>query len=310
MWSDLLLTAVLPGVVMVAYFHARNEYCTSRGLIQIAYVLGVLSPLLTLLLSGLLHHPSDPADGIYWAAMNVSLFGAAIPEELGKGAMVMAFVWLFRGSRERPHDMVVLGAAVGAGFAANENVLYLLRANTLWVETGILRALMSVPGHVCWGAIMGALLAQREVDDSPGWTAAAFGLPIVLHALYDFPLFVGYFARVTEVDDAEAIAAMLDNAALMVVLVECAAAILVSAAVLRGERRNGMAPATPSDLRQDLVGGAAWIALALVVGVGGVINALTLVENGETFLLTLLPMLYAAAGLHLGYARLTAPVEA
>ena len=87
------------------------------------------------------------------------------------------------------YDGVVYGAAVAAGFAVLENILYLFRHGA-----GVLlpRALISIPGHLCFGVMMGVWygLAQeaavrgdeKRAGDCRFVSAA---LPALLHGLFD-----------------------------------------------------------------------------------------------------------------------------
>lgn len=92
-------------------------------------------------------------------------------------------------------DGVVYAVFVSLGFAAVENVLYVL---TSGFSTAVVRALFSIPGHAMFGVVMGAgygqakwlfSCGQREQADQArkkAWLTAA-----VLHGLYDF-LLVGF----------------------------------------------------------------------------------------------------------------------
>ena len=87
------------------------------------------------------------------------------------------------------YDGVVYGTAVAAGFAALENILYLFRHGV-----GVLlpRALISIPGHICFGVLMGVWygLAQEAAVRGDEKRArdcrfVSFALPALLHGLFD-----------------------------------------------------------------------------------------------------------------------------
>jgi RsiW-degrading membrane proteinase PrsW (M82 family) len=114
---------------------------------------------------------------------------AAIPEELAKFIVLLGIV--------RVHEDcdigldVILGAAwVGLGFAALENVLYLVQAKDVY-HTGVVRAVMAVPFHVSLGIIMGCclLLARQQGRQRMSWIVAALALPMLLHGIFDSALF-------------------------------------------------------------------------------------------------------------------------
>ena len=92
-------------------------------------------------------------------------------------------------------DGVVYAVFVSLGFAAVENVLYVL---TSGFSTAVLRAIFSIPGHAMFGVIMGlsfsqASWAQRhgQREQAAAQQKRAWLLPALLHGAYDF-LLVGF----------------------------------------------------------------------------------------------------------------------
>lgn len=92
-------------------------------------------------------------------------------------------------------DAVVYAVFVSLGFAAVENVMYVL---TSGFSTAVVRAIFSIPGHAMFGVVMGAGVSQAKWLEAHGqhqqakslrtraWLTAA-----VLHGFYDFIL-VGF----------------------------------------------------------------------------------------------------------------------
>ena len=105
-------------------------------------------------------------------------------EELGK------FLAVKRGARSSkfriPMDGIILGVSAGLGFATVENIFYIFSAPTPedQILTGIIRAVLSVPGHAFWGAIIGFYVGQSRYNSS---TNKIVGLIIaaILHATFD-----------------------------------------------------------------------------------------------------------------------------
>jgi hypothetical protein len=97
-------------------------------------------------------------------------------------------------------DTVVYGAAVGLGFAAHENLAYLVQHVEMWQSLAALRAVLTVPFHGALGIIAGAYLAIARSGTALGahrqrrdWARLSNRLlvllgPLVLHAAFDFPL--------------------------------------------------------------------------------------------------------------------------
>jgi protease PrsW len=116
-----------------------------------------------------------------------ALFVAAIPEELAKlgGLLVITR----HGDRIIRHDLILLSLATALGFAAIENLTYLIKPGE-WAVLALGRALTAVPFHGIIGLAMGALLtaAERHQRERNAWLAAAIGVAILLHAGYDLPV--------------------------------------------------------------------------------------------------------------------------
>jgi RsiW-degrading membrane proteinase PrsW (M82 family) len=117
-------------------------------------------------------------------------------EESGKAALVIAVAAVVR--TRLPHDGMVLGASVGAGFAAFESAGYafgsLMAASDSHpvlrvLETEIFRAVFAPFGHIAWTAIMGGALFASA------WRTGRFRLDalvvgtfagvVALHAAWD-----------------------------------------------------------------------------------------------------------------------------
>src|SRR4029079_7006780 len=122
--------------------------------------------------------------------------GIGFIEEGGKGLVVLAVATLVRP--RVPRDGMVLGATVGAGFAAFESAGYAIRVLIdnvdqhpvlKIIQTEAFRAVLAPFGHITWTAILGGALFASA------WATGRFRLDrrlagtfvgvVVLHALWD-----------------------------------------------------------------------------------------------------------------------------
>jgi hypothetical protein len=97
-------------------------------------------------------------------------------------------------------DTVVYGAAAGLGFAAYENLAYLVQHADMWQSLAALRSILTVPFHGALGIIAGAYLAIARSGTALGahrhnrdWARIMSRIlvlagPVGLHAAFDFPL--------------------------------------------------------------------------------------------------------------------------
>src|ERR1700744_5213358 len=139
--------------------------------------------------------PNDP-----WLSQALhAVFDVALPEETVK-ILVIAAVAMRRRPYADPMDTVVYGAAAGLGFAAYENLAYLVQHAEMWRALAALRSVLTVPFHGALGVIAGAYLAIARSGNALGahrlhrdWARLSSYIlmvagPVALHAGFDFPL--------------------------------------------------------------------------------------------------------------------------
>jgi protease PrsW len=191
--------AVAPALLMLWLVVAADERPGPPGKIWTAFLLGAASISLLGLARApfvaLLTAPENP-----WAAQVLhSIFGVALPEETVKLLVIVA-VSTRRRPFADPMDTVVYGAAAGLGFAAFENLAYLVQHAEIWQSLAVLRSVLTVPFHGALGVIAGAYLAIARSGTALGahrrhrdWARISSRTlillaPIALHAGFDFPL--------------------------------------------------------------------------------------------------------------------------
>ncbi|HEU0030385.1 MAG TPA: PrsW family intramembrane metalloprotease [Kofleriaceae bacterium] len=128
----------------------------------------------------------------YQGATFKSFFVAAGVEEACKILVIYWIVWR-RPEFDERMDGIVYAARAGLGFALVENVMYLLVvAKSLedQLQMWILRAVLSVPGHAMWTAMMGYMAARRRFDKVGLGLIGGYLLAIAFHGSYDLSLFV------------------------------------------------------------------------------------------------------------------------
>lgn len=120
-----------------------------------------------------------------------AFFVAALPEESFK----LLALWLVL--RKNPFfdehfDGIIYAVCVGLGFAALENVFYVVSEEENWVGIAITRAFLAVPGHYAFAILMGYYYSiYHFVDHSPRIAAYILLVPILAHGVYDAIAFSG-----------------------------------------------------------------------------------------------------------------------
>jgi RsiW-degrading membrane proteinase PrsW (M82 family) len=193
--------AVAPALLILWLVVAADERPGPPTKVWTAFVLGAASiSLLGILRAPFLSLFTAPENP--WVAQAVhSLFGVALPEETVKILVIVAISARRRRFAD-PMDTVVYGAAAGLGFAAYENLDYLVRNVEMWQSLAAVRSVLTVPFHGALGIIAGAYLAiarsgtalgaNRYHRDRARISSLALVLlgPVALHAGFDFPLLI------------------------------------------------------------------------------------------------------------------------
>ena len=152
----ILLTALIPiaALAYFVYYKDRNKP-EPIGQLAKAFLFGVLSVFVSLCISlplGYLGLYQEEPTGLIECVRSAFL-SAAIPEEIAK--FVMLWLLLRKNKYFDEHmDGIVYAAYVSLGFAALENILYLFEADD-FLQVGLMRAIFAVPGHFCYGVLMG-----------------------------------------------------------------------------------------------------------------------------------------------------------
>jgi RsiW-degrading membrane proteinase PrsW (M82 family) len=98
-------------------------------------------------------------------------------------------LWLFlRRNKyyDEYFDGIVYAACVGLGFAGFENIFYLVGEEE-WLSVGMVRAFVSVPGHLCFAVAMGYFYSRCKFGMRRStWTYLAVWLvPLLAHWIFD-----------------------------------------------------------------------------------------------------------------------------
>jgi RsiW-degrading membrane proteinase PrsW (M82 family) len=191
--------AVAPALLLLWLVIAAEERPGPPAQVWTAFLLGAASISLLGLFrapfASIVAAPDNP-----WTALVMhSIFGVALPEEAVK-VIAIVVISAKRRAFANPMDTVVYGAAVGLGFAAYENLAYLVQHADMWRSLAALRSVLTVPFHGALGVIAGAYLAIARSGTALGahrhhrdWARFSSRLlmlmgPLALHSGFDFPL--------------------------------------------------------------------------------------------------------------------------
>jgi len=185
--NTFLLTcvALLP-IALFCYLIYRSDKYEKEPIkpLLIAFALGALITLPTIYIEEAIANAGWFDMSVLSQVFLYAFIGVALIEELIKG--LAFFIYPYQSKYlDEPFDGVVYMVIVSMGFAAVENVNYVLEYG---IETGIVRGLTAVPAHFTFGIISGYYFGRSKFE-SPSRIALifiGFLAAIFFHTLYDF----------------------------------------------------------------------------------------------------------------------------
>ncbi len=182
---NLLAIALAPVLIIIFYMYFRDKYEKEPvGLLLIALTTGALIVIPIIFVEMFLIELVGTVDGLTKAAYHAFIV-AATTEEIFKFVALFILIWWNANFNEN-FDGIVYAVFVSLGFAAVENVLYVLENG---IGVGLLRAFTAVPAHALFGIAMGYYFGLAKFTPKTGkYLTLALLFPIFLHGVYDFIL--------------------------------------------------------------------------------------------------------------------------
>ena len=186
---DLLILSLAPVFIIAGYIYFRDKYEKEPyRLLIFALAAGAFTVIPILFVESFLNSFTDYFYGLLAAAWKAFAV-AAFTEELFKYLALYLLIWKSREFNDK-FDGIVYAVFISLGFAAVENVMYVMGNG---VYTGIVRAVTAVPAHAIFGITMGFYfgMAKFYPKKQAELKQKALVVPIILHGMYDFILFTG-----------------------------------------------------------------------------------------------------------------------
>ena len=180
----LLGLSILPVVVLMIYIYRQDKYQKEpiKSLSK-AFFGGFLAISLDFVIVGFTNR-IWVSDTVFYCAF----WEAGFPEELSKLLIFLIFIWRDKNFDEY-FDGIIYASFIGLGFACVENIGYVFEFG---FGTGVVRALLSVPGHFLFGVVMGYFLSMAKFHPTKRGTFLISGLLLAMlaHGLFDWLLMV------------------------------------------------------------------------------------------------------------------------
>lgn len=185
----LLTIALAPVIILLVYVYFRDKYEKEpiRLLLWGLLVGALLTIPIAMVEFGLSAIGGGFAGNLYANAAYQSFVVAGFTEELFKFLGLLVIFWRRKEFNEL-FDGIVYAVFISLGFAAVENVLYVLQHGQ---GVGLLRAVTAVPAHLLFGVAMGYYfgMARFFPEKRNHMFFKALAVPILLHGFYDFMIF-------------------------------------------------------------------------------------------------------------------------
>ena len=183
----IFILAILPVIVLAAYIYKKDKYEKEPlSMLILAFFLGILAIPMDMMIVGIIN-ALIPGETVFYQAF----FEAGIPEEFCKWALFMLIIWKNRNFDEF-FDGIVYACFIGLGFACVENMMYVFGSESFGAafHTGVMRALLSVPGHFLFAVIMGYFLgmAKFRPQQRRKYLILSYVCPMIAHGLFDYLL--------------------------------------------------------------------------------------------------------------------------
>ena len=183
----IFILAILPVIVLASYIYKKDKYEKEPlSMLILAFFLGMLAIPMDFVVVGIIN-AVIPGSTVFYNAF----FEAGIPEEFCKWALFMLVIWRNRNFDEF-FDGIVYACFIGLGFACVENMMYVFGSESFGeaFHTGLMRALLSVPGHFLFAVIMGYFLGMAKFGSggSGKYLVLSLVCPMVAHGIFDYLL--------------------------------------------------------------------------------------------------------------------------
>lgn len=185
----LLIAALLPVIALGYYIYIKDTHTEPTDLLLKIFGMGCLIVIPVLIIEIILGH-FFPSEGIYnFMKVFINTFiSVAIVEEAFKWIVTKKYGYN-SDAFDEIYDIIVYAVFASLGFAAVENVLYVFGGG---LATAFVRALLSIPGHTCFGVLMGYYLAKAKINSNSGNyflcnknMILSLLLPTIGHTIYD-----------------------------------------------------------------------------------------------------------------------------
>lgn len=189
---NLLLLAFAPIFIIILYIYFKDKYEKEpKRLLLYNFLLGAI---VSVVITTILYYVFDmvlplPNHTSVLQQFIKAFFVVGLTEEFSKYIIVRYYAQRNKEFNE-PFDGILYAVMVSMGFAATENIFYVLEGG---YQTALIRAFTAVPAHATFGILMGFYMGKAKfAKNSIGLNLAGLFSATIFHGAYDFFLFIDF----------------------------------------------------------------------------------------------------------------------
>ncbi|MFL0354539.1 PrsW family intramembrane metalloprotease [Xanthomarina sp. GH4-25] len=189
---NLLLAAIAPIIAIILYIYCKDEYEKEpRRLLLFNFLLGAI---ISVLITTILYYGTDnllPLNDEYSIIQQFlkAFLVVAFIEEFSK-YIIVRYVAQPNKEFNEPYDGIMYAVMVSMGFAATENIMYVLEGG---YQVALLRAFTAVPAHATFAVLMGYFMGKAKFSKNKyQYNLLGLFLAVLFHGAYDFFLFIDF----------------------------------------------------------------------------------------------------------------------
>ena len=188
----LFLSAIAPVFIIIFYIYLKDKYEKEpKRLMLYSFLLGAIVSVVITTILYLIFDIFLPLNDNFSVQQQFikAFFVVALIEEFSK-YVIIRYYSQPKVAFNEPFDGIVYAVIVSLGFAATENIMYVIQGG---YEVALTRAFTAVPAHAMFGILMGYFMGKAKFNGKRiADNLIGLSLAIIFHGAYDFFFFMEF----------------------------------------------------------------------------------------------------------------------
>ena len=191
MYFVYILAAISPAILILLYAYKQDFFPEPPRIVFKTFLFGCATVLAVQLIIPVLDNYSEKNFTGETYYFFVNFIRAAFLEEFFK-LVVIIFYCTRKSVFDEPMDGLIYGVAASLGYAAYENIQYVVFVNdySASFDIALSRAFSAVPAHALNGVVMGFFVSKSifEKNHNYMYLILAILIPVAMHGSYNFSI--------------------------------------------------------------------------------------------------------------------------